>query len=278
MGKRRRFACGISTTGASRAVPETGFISVNGASLEFERFYSRESGPALVLLHEGLGCVATWKTFPERLHKETGREVIAYSRAGYGRSSGIQLPRPLDFHTREALDVVPAVLDEMSIRNFIFVGHSDGASIALIYAGVCPSPRIRGLVLIAPHVFAERQGIETIAKIQKRYETSDLRKKLSRYHGDNVECAFRGWSETWLDPGFSDWNIESHLPHIKSPVLTLRGNDDPYSTSEHVQRIAAGVSGPVDVCGLADCAHAPHLEQPLQTRQKVVDFVEWTAR
>ena len=254
-------------------MPETGTISVAEAALEFERIPSRDAGPTLVLLHEGLGCVGMWKAFPQRLHEGTGLEVFTYSRAGYGHSSAVELPRPLDFHTREALDVLPSVLELASIRECILVGHSDGASIAIIYAGVRRDPRIRGLLLLAPHVLTEACGIETITASKQAYESSHLRTKLARYHGDNVDCAFRGWCDTWLDPGFRRWNIERYLPAISVPVMTLRGNDDPYSTATHVERIAAGVSGTVETIGLAECGHAPHLEQAHQTLELASGFV-----
>ncbi len=252
---------------------ETGFISVAAASLEFERIAGRNGGATLVLLHEGLGCVAMWKTFPERLNAATDLDVFTYSRAGYGRSSAVQLPRPLDFHTREALDVLPRVLDCASIEACVLVGHSDGGSIAAIYAGAERDPRIRGLVLTAPHVLTEAQGVETIVHSKRAYEASDLRAKLERYHGDNVECAFRGWCDTWLHPDFRAWNIERYLPAISVPVMTLRGDDDPYSTPLHVERIADRVRGSVETIGLARCGHAPHLEQADRTLEYVAGFL-----
>lgn len=259
-------------------MPETGHLSVADAALEFERIPGRDAGPTLVLLHEGLGCVATWKTFPQRLHEATGLEVLSYSRAGYGRSSAVELPRPLDFHTREALDILPRVLELASIRECILVGHSDGASIALIYTGARRDPRILGLLLMAPNVLTEARGIETITASKKAYESSDLRTRLTRYHGDNVDCAFRGWCDTWLDAGFRSWNIEHHLPAISLPVMTIRGTDDPYSTATHVERIAAGAGGKVEMIGLAECAHAPHLEQAEQTLAHASGFVTRVAR
>ena len=254
-------------------MPETGFISVAEAALEFERIPGRDAGPTLVLLHEGLGCVAAWKAFPQQLHATTGLEVFSYSRAGYGHSSAVELPRPLDFHTREALDTLPRALDRASIRECILVGHSDGASIAIIYTGARRDRRILGLLLIAPHVLTEVRGIATITASKQAYESSDLRTRLTRYHGDNVDCAFRGWCDTWLDPDFRAWNIERYLPAISVPLMVLRGDEDPYSTATHVERIAVGVSGSVETIGLAECAHAPHLEQADQTLEHATDFV-----
>jgi len=252
---------------------ETGFISVADLSLEYERLPGRRRGPTLVLLHEGLGCVARWKKFPARLNESTGLAVFTYSRAGYGGSSAIDLPRPLDFHTRDALEVLPHVLDVASLEDSILLGHSDGASIAIVYAGARRDPRIRALILMAPHVLTEDKGVETIATVARDYESTDLRSQLIRYHGDNVDCAFRGWCDTWLDPGFRSWNIEQHLANIDIPVLTLRGDDDPYSTSIHVERIAAGVYGPVETVNLAGCGHAPHVERVDATLGHIVDFL-----
>ena len=162
---------------------ETGFISVADLSLEYERLPGRRRGPTLVLLHEGLGCVAMWKKFPARLNESTGLAVFTYSRAGYGGSSAIDLPRPLDFHTRDALEVLPHVLDVASLEDSILLGHSDGASIAIVYAGARRDPRIRALILMAPHVLTEDKGVETIATVARDYESTDLRSQLIRYHG-----------------------------------------------------------------------------------------------
>ena len=160
-----------------------------------------------------------------------------------------------------------------SLEDSILLGHSDGASIAIVYAGARRDPRIRALILMAPHVLTEDKGVETIATVARDYESTDLRSQLIRYHGDNVDCAFRGWCDTWLDPGFRSWNIEQHLANIDIPVLTLRGDDDPYSTSIHVERIAAGVYGPVETVNLAGCRHAPHVERVDATLGHIVDFL-----
>jgi pimeloyl-ACP methyl ester carboxylesterase len=255
-------------------VAETGFVSVADLSLEYERLRGRR--PTVVMLHEGLGCVAMWKEFPVRLNAAAGLEVFVYSRAGHGGSSAIDLPRPLDCLTRDALDVLPRVLDAASIDDCILLGHSDGASIAIVYAGARRDPRVRALILIAPHVLTEVQCVETITAARRRYETGDLRTRLERHHGDNVDCAFRGWCDTWLDPGFLSWNIERYLAGIDLPVLCLRGEDDAYSTSIHVKRIAAQVRGPVETVNLSGCGHSPQIEQMDLTLGHVVDFLART--
>ena len=236
-------------------------LAAAGYAIEFERLPGRLPGPTLVLLHEGLGCVAMWRRFPLLLNEATGLPVLSYSRPGYGRSSPVALPRPLDFHSRDALDVLPHILDAAAIEDCILVGHSDGASIAVVYAGATQDPRVRALVLLAPHVLTEQKTVMNIAAAKRNFAATDLRDKLARYHGENVDCAFWGWCDAWLDAAFRRWDITSWLPAIKLPVLTLRGNDDAYNTAVHVERIVRDVSGPVTRVDVPDCGHAPHLEQ-----------------
>ena len=246
---------------------EAGTLAAAGYAIEFERLPGRQAGPTLVLLHDGLGCVAMWRHFPNLLSAATGLPVLSYSRPGYGRSSSIALPRPLDFHSRDALDVLPHVLDAAAIEDCILVGHSDGASIAVVYAGATQDPR----VLMAPQVLTEQKTVMSIAAAKRSFEATDLRDRLARYHGENVDCAFWGWCDAWLDAAFRHWDITPWLPTIKLPVLTVRGNDDAYNTAVHVERIASGVSGPVTRVLLPDCGHAPHLEQG----ERVVEAVSW---
>ncbi|MCP5202172.1 MAG: alpha/beta hydrolase [Gammaproteobacteria bacterium] len=248
-------------------------LAAAGADLEYAWHGARERGPSLVLLHEGLGCLALWKDFPARLAAATGCPVLAYSRAGYGGSSPVALPRPLDFHTREALESLPAVLDAAAIADCILVGHSDGASIALVHAGQVRDPRVRGVAVMAPHVLTEDKTLATIAQARDAYAAGGLRERLRRYHGDNVECAFRGWCDAWLAPGFRSWSIEAAVAAIEVPLLVIRGCDDPYNTAVHVERIAALARGPVTVEMLAGCGHAPHVEQADAVLDKLADFL-----
>ena len=251
----------------------TSFLNVGDQLLEVQQWSSDRPGPTLVLVHEGLGCVSLWRDFPARLHEATGLPICAYSRAGYGRSSGIDLPRPLDFHTREALAVLPRVLDAAKIDDCILVGHSDGASIAIIYAGAIRDPRVRALALLAPHVLTEMKTVMNISAAKRSFEASDLRTKLARHHAANVDNAFWGWCDAWLDPGFRQWNITTHLAAITVPVLTLRGADDAYNTPVHVDAIATQVSGPVTRIDLADCGHVPQLDQPGLVLEHLQRFV-----
>jgi pimeloyl-ACP methyl ester carboxylesterase len=252
---------------------EAGSLAAAGFAIEFERLPASRRGPTLVLLHEGLGCVAMWRDFPALLNAATGLSVFSYSRPGYGRSSMVRLPRPLDFHTHDALVILPQVLNAAGIDECVFVGHSDGASIALIFAGAACNSGLRGLVLMAPHVLTESKTVMNIAAVKRGYATGGLRDRLRRYHGDNVDCAFSGWCDTWLDSGFLSWDITACLHSIHVPVLTVRGNNDAYNTSIHVERIVAEVSGQVTRVDLANCGHAPHVEQTERVVAAVTEFV-----
>lgn len=226
----------------------------------------------LVFLHEGLGCVARWRDFPERLAAATGCGAFVYSRRGYGGSEPCPLPRPLDYMTDEAIRVLPDVLDGIGLRRGILVGHSDGASIAALHAGLVHDPRIAGLVLMAPHFFTEPMGLRSIAEARAAYVEGDLRVRLARYHAD-VDAAFLGWNGAWLDPGFAGWDIRGPLADIAVPVLAIQGEADQYGTRAQVDVVAERVPAPVEVAVLADCRHAPFLDQPERTLDLVGGFV-----
>jgi pimeloyl-ACP methyl ester carboxylesterase len=230
-----------------------------------------DAAPAIVMLHEGLGCVALWRDFPEQLARATGFGVFAYSRAGYGRSDPAPLPRPLDYMTREARDTLPKVLDAIGFRRGILLGHSDGASIAAIYAGTVEDFRVRGLVLMAPHVFTEDTGLAAIAAAREAYDRGDLRPRLAKYHRD-VDNAFRGWNGAWLDPGFRSWNIADSIGYWRVPALVIQGDQDQYGTIAQIREIETRAYSPVDVAILSDCRHSPHLEQPGDTLKAITDF------
>lgn len=237
--------------------------------LEHRRIDGRPHLPTLVLLHEGLGSVSTWRDFPDALATRTGCPVLVYSRAGHGASPPPDAPRGVRFMHDEATVVLPALLQQFAIDTPVLVGHSDGGSIALIYAGTRPA---RGLVLLAPHVFVEDCSIESIARMRELYATTDLRARLARHHAD-VDAAFHGWNDVWLNPAFREWNIEEYLRAITCPVLVLQGEDDEYGTRAQVDAIAAQVSGPVDVELLPRCGHAPHRDQREKVLERVAAFV-----
>jgi pimeloyl-ACP methyl ester carboxylesterase len=218
--------------------------------------------PLIVFLHEGLGSVAMWKDFPQRLCRATGRRGLVYSRPGYGRST----PKPpdehwgLDFMHVQAEKVLPALLDALGVRTpVVLFGHSDGGSIALIHAARHPG-NVASLVVLAPHILVEEFGLASIRQAREAYETGDLRPKLARYHGD-VDSAFRGWNDIWLHPDFPRWTIEDLLPAIRCPVLAIQGEDDPYGTMAQIDGIASQVAG-ARLLKLAQCGHSPHRDRP----------------
>ena len=230
-----------------------------------------DAATTIVMLHEGLGCVALWRDFPTRLAAATGCGVFAYSRAGYGRSDPVDLPRPLDYMTREARCSLPAVLEAIGFQSGILLGHSDGASIAAIYAGESFDDLVHGLVLIAPHVFTQEPGLASIVDARRAYDTGDLRARLARYHTD-VDCAFRGWNDAWLDPGFRSWKIEDAIGGWRVPALLIQGAGDQYGTLAQIRAIEARSRAPVASMILAACRHSPQIDQPQATLDAIVRF------
>ncbi|MCB1387357.1 MAG: alpha/beta hydrolase [Nitratireductor sp.] len=251
---------------------ETAFITVGGKQLEVKAWGPPpHTAPVLVLLHEGLGCVALWRDFPPLLAEATGCRVVAYSRAGYGRSDPVTLPRPLDYMTREAVETLPQVLDAIDFERGMLVGHSDGASIAAIHAGEIRDPRVAAIVLMAPHFFTEPGGLASIAEAKAAYETGGLRDRLAKYHAD-VDVAFRGWNDAWLDPGFKAWNIEDVIDRWQVPALALQGAADQYGTLAQIGAIERRAKVPVETVILDGCRHAPYLEAPDRTLQAIARF------
>ncbi len=231
-----------------------------------------EEAPTLVLLHEGLGCVALWRDLPEQLVAATGCGVFAWSRAGYGQSDPVALPRPLTYMQDEAREVLPRVLDAVGIRRAILMGHSDGASIALLHAGGTQDFRIAGLVLIAPHVIVEDVTVASIAKARDAYEAADLRTRLARYHRD-VDNAFWGWNRAWLDPGFRSWRIDDSVAFVRLPILLIQGEADEYGTAEQLRLIEQEAYCPVETVLVAGAGHAPQVSHPAAVLAAVAGFV-----
>ncbi|MFC7476726.1 alpha/beta fold hydrolase [Dankookia sp. GCM10030260] len=231
------------------------------------------AAPTIVLLHEGLGSLGLWRDFPPALSAATGWGVFAWSRFGYGGSDPVALPRPLDYLRREATEVLPRVLDAAGLRRGILFGHSDGASIAAIHAGACPDPRLQGLVLLAPHVFAEPIGLAGVAATRARYATGDLRARLARHHR-HVDVAFEGWAGAWLDPRFpAAFDLLPELRRIRLPVLAIQGEADAYGTAEQLHAIAREAPGPVERRLLPGIGHAPHAEASATVLAAVRDFL-----
>jgi pimeloyl-ACP methyl ester carboxylesterase len=250
-------------------------ITVDGVTLE-----SRWIGPGpadaptIVMLHEGLGSAGLWGRFPDELARVSGCGVFAYSRAGYGRSDPIALPRPLSYMHDEALGVLPNLLSVIGFERGVLLGHSDGASIATIYAGGVEDHRVRGLILLAPHFFAEELGIRSIEQARSAYQDGDLRERLARHHGDNVDTAFWGWNRAWLDPEFRGWDIRESLGYIRVPILIVQGTADQYGTTAQIVAAQEETYCPVDVALIDGAGHAPHLERPVETVAAVAIFLE----
>ncbi|HYV65083.1 MAG TPA: alpha/beta hydrolase [Myxococcales bacterium] len=224
---------------------------------------------ALVLLHEGLGSVGLWRDFPRKLAGASGLPVFAYSRPNYGRSSAsAPLPRSVGYMHDEAL-LLPEVLRAAGIREAVLFGHSDGASIALLHAAAQP---VRGLVLEAPHVFAEELSLESIAKAREAYEKGDLRARLSRWH-DDVDAAFWGWNGPWLHPGFRGWNLTGCLPSIAAPALLIQGGADEYGTMAQIEAIQRGLRGRTETLLLPGAGHSPHRDRESEVLSATADFV-----
>jgi pimeloyl-ACP methyl ester carboxylesterase len=255
-----------------------GFLHIDGSDLEYRMIGpAPDAAPTIVMLHEGLGCSALWGDFPEKLQAATGSGVFVYSRAGYGASSPVTLPRPLDYMQREALSVLPKLLETIGFRRGMLLGHSDGASIAAIYAGGVQDHRVRALVLIAPHFFVEDVSVKSIADIRTSYETTGLREKLARWH-TNVDNAFYGWNRAWLDPQFRNWDISDYLAYIRVPVAIIQGAADQYGTIRQVEIASEECYCPVDVTILAGAGHSPHREAPGGTLDAILEFTNAVLR
>jgi pimeloyl-ACP methyl ester carboxylesterase len=240
----------------------------SGRALSIEhRWIGRErSGrPLLVFLHEGLGSVAMWRDFPDRLCAAVNARGLVYSRPGYGRST----PRAaeeawnLDFMHRQAHEVLPALFEALGIdsaqeKPWLF-GHSDGGSIALLHAAKW-SHKLGGVIVLAPHILVEDLSVASIEKARDAYRETDLRQRLARYH-DDADSAFWRWNDIWLHPPFRQWTIEQEIGSIRCLVLAIQGLDDEYGTLEQIRGIARRVPQ-TRLLEIPDCGHSPHRDQP----------------
>jgi pimeloyl-ACP methyl ester carboxylesterase len=241
--------------------------TVDGLHVEVADLPGDGDRRALVLLHEGLGSVGLWRGFPQALREATGRRVVAFSRFGHGRSDRPRAPRTPAFFHEEAHDVLPALLAELDAPEPLLVGHSDGASIALVHAARHP---VAGLALLAPHVFVEEVTVEAIRATRREFEDGGLRRRMARHH-DDPDAAFRGWCDVWLDPAFRTWSLEADAADVRAPMLLVQGADDPYGSLEQLDRIEARVRGSVQRL-VVPGGHSPHLEQPDAVVAAIADF------
>lgn len=246
-------------------------LDVAGGALEVEVSDGDTDLPTLVFLHEGLGSIDLWRTFPADVCAAVGgcRSVV-FSRHGHGRSAPAAMPRPVTYMHHEADIVLPSVLAELGVECPVLIGHSDGASIALLYAGT--GRTVAGLICIAPHVFVEPESIAGIEQARRTFETSDMATRLGAYH-DDATTTFRGWNDVWLSDEFRAWNIEGRLPVVTAPVLVVQGTDDDYGTLRQVDAIAGGVSGPCEQLVVDGAGHAPHLDERDLVRDAIATFV-----
>jgi len=213
----------------------------------------------LVFLHEGLGSIELWREFPQQLCEATGLEGFLYDRQGYGKSSPMQHERGSNYMHEEA-SVLPILLDKVDIQNVILVGHSDGGTIALLFAGRFPE-RVVGVISEAAHVFVEEETIQGIQNARMSYQLTNLRSKLARYHGDKTDPLFHSWTNTWLLPEFRGWNIENELQKVSCPVLAIQGTEDRYGTERQLRTIVDKTAGRAEELLVYGGSHTPHAHE-----------------
>lgn len=249
------------------------FVQAAGRLLNYEWIGDAQGAPTLVFLHEGLGSVRQWRDFPAKVAAATGCPAMVYDRYGYGQSDLLQEPRrTVRFMHDEALVFLPQIRERLGIADAIFIGHSDGASIALIHVGA--GHPARGVAVMAPHVFIEPVCLSSIEKAKEVFETTELATKLGRYHRD-ARRTFYGWADVWTEENFKRWDIrEDYLPQIRAPVLAIQGYDDEYGTMAQLEDIRSRVRGPCELVKLEDCGHAPFRDQPEKTLAAVARFID----
>jgi pimeloyl-ACP methyl ester carboxylesterase len=266
----------MNKTGSAAVQTETVFHTVRGAVHRVRWIRPpevREGLAPIVFLHEGLGCIEVWKDVPAAVCAASRRMGLVYDRRGYGESA--DYPTPVwrkDYLIAEA-GYLPPLLDALRVDRAVLMGHSDGASLALLAAALAPD-RVGGVISEAAHIFVEEITLAGIREAVAAYESGDLREKLSRFLGPRTDSVFRRWADTWLSPEFRDWNIEAFLPQIACPLLVLQGAGDPYGTPAQVEGIARGVSGPVETALLPDCGHIPHFQAREAVLSRTLAFME----
>ncbi len=244
-----------------------------GRRIEAQFIEGQNAGaPVLVFLHEGLGSLALWKRFPRDLAALTGCGALVYSRYGNGFSEVLAADRSASYMHDEGTGALDSLLDRFDVRKAVLVGHSDGASIALIHAGQTPE-RVSALVALAPHTFVEDVSVASIARAKVLYERGALRERLARYHCD-VDRTFYGWNDIWLSDRFRAWNIRKYVRCIDAPMFVVQGALDEYGTHAQLDAIASDAQGPVDTLYLANCGHAPHRDRAGLVLAAIAAFVK----
>ncbi len=243
-------------------------------TLEQARGERSPRAPLIVFLHEGLGSLSMWKDFPQRLCDAAGARGLVYSRPGYGRSTPRERDEAwgLDFMHRQAHEVLPALFDALGIADkpWLF-GHSDGGSIALLYAAAF-SGRLSGAIVLAPHILVEDLSVESIAKARTAYLQTDLKQRLGKYHAD-PDSAFWGWNDIWLHPPFRQWSIEREIENIACPLLAMQGLDDEYGTLEQIRGIRRRLPQ-AELLELPECGHSPHTDQAARVIAATTTFIQ----
>jgi len=247
-------------------------VRIVGHNLDLRTIGPLGRALSLVFLHEGLGSVDLWRSYPDAVAESIGEQAVTYSRYGHGWSDVQREPRPIDFMDHEAFVVLPELIETAGVVDPILIGHSDGASIALLHASMHP---VAGLVLLAPHVFTEPDGLREIGDFSTRFDETDLAERMAKYHYDPL-ATIDAWRGVWLNPDFESWNIEAALADVTCPVLLIQGDDDEYGTMAQIDAITAQIGGSVDRLLLADCGHSPHIDRPATTTDATSSFIRDT--
>lgn len=254
----------------------TFLLEVSGEQLQVRRLRPEglppeSSSPTLVFIHEALGSISQWRDFPETLVESTGLPALIYDRCGFGGSQQLEVSRGPDYLDYE-VECLVTLLDLCTVRKPLLVGHSDGATLALLYAAAFPERPV-AVISEAAHLFVEEVTLEGIRAAVKRWQTTDLRDRLMRYQGVHTDRVFSAWTETWLDPGFREWNIETQMQHIRCPVLALQGQTDEFGTALQLQAIAEKVGGPCRCRMIPACGHTPHRDARDEVLKEMTAFV-----
>lgn len=252
---------------------QCGKVRLKGRTLDPDPKPSLKSRPWLVFLHEALGSIRLWRDVPRELSAATGLPALVFERQGHGDSDPLEPPRAVSYLHDQASEVLPSVLDQCGIEKAILVGHSDGGSIALLFAAQFPE-QVVGVISEAAHVFVEEETLAGIREAAVAYRETELRSKLMRYHGENTDLIFSAWQDTWLSDRFRDWNIEAYLPEITVPILVIQGQDDAYGTYAQVEAICDGVAGKTDVLWVPDCGHEPHRQAKESVLPEMISFIK----